>query len=197
MDELPSISALRDEESPPPRDSSPKYRIKPPKRPSVDADRPGNQDVSKDLPMNEDELEEDQLIDDDELAPDSSAAPSTSTAAAASKKSPAKKPRASKKQSKHNPVPVFMVSTLEVGPSQGTQALQTTEDSWIPVQPFNDPSAPTQPKPRRKPAVKKEKPPPKPRKNAYVSLCIYFATRLNCLYFQLQSSHGAGSSRYF
>ncbi len=170
--DLPSISALRDEESPPPADppSTAKFRIKLPKRQHADAppsggDLEGGLAPSADPLAEEDELEEDQLIDDDELAPDASQS-ANAAPAPSPKKGAHRKPRASKKNGKLSQDPVFMVSTFEVGPTQSAQILQTTEDSWIPVQvqPFVAPSIPGQGKPKRKTAVKREKPVPKAKK---------------------------------
>lgn len=166
--ELPAISALRDEESPPPVESTTftRFRIKLPRRSNpipnqigtasevaeqIDRSPYATQDF--DSVNNEDEAEEDQLIDDDDLP---TTLPSTArTSQHVAKPPPAKKPRVRKNKAAKDKDAVFMVSTFELAPTPATQAT-TTEDSWAPIQTC---VPPVEAKPsKRRGQAKKDKP---------------------------------------
>jgi len=168
--ELPAISALRDEETPPPSDSTiTRFRIKLPKRSNpvpnqLKASEATEQEPESKIPPyaprdfdslnNEDEVEEDQLIDDDDLTTTGAPSPSK-PAQISSKPPPAKKPRVRKAKATKDKDAVFMVSTYEVTSAPPTQAT-TTEDSWAPIQTCVPPMESKQPK--RRSQGKKEKP---------------------------------------
>lgn len=174
MDELPAISALHDEESPPPNPSSyTSFRIKLPKRTNPMPEHYSSAQITGQSPNDEssevvqsgkmkveEEQEEDELIDDNDNG-EVEEGVNEGTIAADTKESlankllPIKKPRNKKNKISKDKDPVFMVSTFEVTAGPQTQAT-TTEDSWAPIQTC---APSTDPKPsKRKLQVKKEKP---------------------------------------
>lgn len=192
-EELPAISALRDEESPPPQDSTTftRFRIKLPRRSNPVPNQLSSQDHTEhdsssrpptparsfsgreaEHHNKDDEAEEDQLIDDDDLA---GAAPSPSKSTqSAPKLSALKKPRVRKSKAAKDKDAVFMVSTFEVTPAPPTHAT-TTEESWAPIQTFV-PSAEAKPV-KRKVIGKKEKSSlGRHKKTRYLQYSFYFVS---------------------
>jgi hypothetical protein len=194
--ELPAISALRDEESPPPTDSTTftRFRIKLPKRSNPIPNEIGTSEVVKGQPNdatsqaatpssyaardldplpNDEDVEEDQLIDDDDLAAEAST--STRPSQVVTKPPAAKKPRIKRGKAAKDKDAVFMVSTFELTPAPPTQAT-TTDDSWAPIQTC---VPPVEVKPtKRKAQAKKEKPSlGRPRKTRSITAASYILYR--------------------
>jgi hypothetical protein len=184
--DLPAISALRDEESPPPVETTTfaRFRIKLPKRsqhddPSQSTSSLHNASATHtfhsraDLESNistrgeEDELEEDQLIDDDDLGPSVPREQVIQPPVPQSRRASPKKGRGRKSQVKSQE-PQFMVSTFELAPNDNHQA-RTTEESWTPVQTYVPPTLHTPSRGgRRRGSGKKDKDssgPSRPRKS--------------------------------